>query len=496
MRPERVLLAYRDDVDAQGGAASVMHATARALRARGVEVDVTYELEPDVDGYDLVHVFNLWEPPTALEQLRHLARTGVPVVWLPFYLHLCEYAWVNRVVYEVYDPARTEDERRALLAGMADGSTVCAGMTRFLPNEVYPGFHDDLREMVSLVDHLTVISHHEVQMLFRTLGLHAKPFTVTPHGVEPLFADAGPEPFRELVGDGEFVLCVGAVEPRKNQLLLVEALRGTGVELVLLGPCFEPQYLEHCLREGGGAVRHFDRLPRELVASALKAAAVHALPSFAEGAALANLEAAAAGTPLVVSNRSSEFEYFGDLPFYCEPTDPASIRAAVFAAIESRGDASRWTRLAERMRDYTWDSTAEATLTAYERTLSARAQIPAAFAGVRAFAVAAEAEELLARPELLAEFGDVFGQEDDVTLVVRCGSRELPALVALVERLGLDREDAADVLVVDRPPPPALVRARLGSSIVARDVPCFGTGDRDALRVAAGRIREADRAGV
>ena len=59
------------------------------------------------------------------------------------------------------------------------------------------------------------------------------------------------------------------------------------------------------------------------MASAYHAAAAHALPSWAEGAALANLEAAAAGCPIVVSDRSSEFEYFGDLATYCDPADPA-----------------------------------------------------------------------------------------------------------------------------------------------------------------------------
>src|SRR5215210_1895790 len=94
----RVLMAYREDVDQRGGAANVLHATADALRALGAEVEVTTELAPDVDGFDVVHPFNIWDPRGALEQLRHLHATGVPIAWQPFYLGWSEYAWAYRVM--------------------------------------------------------------------------------------------------------------------------------------------------------------------------------------------------------------------------------------------------------------------------------------------------------------------------------------------------------------------------------------------------------------
>src|SRR5206468_11909835 len=111
-------------------------------------------------------------------------------------------------------------------------------------------------------------------------------------------------------GDDEFVLCVGSIDTRKNQPMLAHALAGGERPLVLVGPCYEPSTLRLVEELGGDTVRRFDRLPRELVASAMAGASVHVLPSFAEGSALASMEAAAAGCPVVVSNRSSEFEYY------------------------------------------------------------------------------------------------------------------------------------------------------------------------------------------
>jgi len=112
----RALFVYRSDVDADGGAGTVMRETARALRDLDVEVDVTYDARPVVDGYDLVHAFNIWDPATALAQLRDLRSTGLPVVWLPFYLHWCEFAWASqalRLIFGAAAPHERPRQRRA-----------------------------------------------------------------------------------------------------------------------------------------------------------------------------------------------------------------------------------------------------------------------------------------------------------------------------------------------------------------------------------------------
>src|SRR3982750_3355485 len=107
----RILFAYRDDIDVRGGAAAVMEHTAAAIRALGHEVDISYELRPDVAGYDLAHAWNIWSPGTALEQLRHLHEAGVPVIWQPFYLGWSESTWADPAVRAVFDPARSAAER-------------------------------------------------------------------------------------------------------------------------------------------------------------------------------------------------------------------------------------------------------------------------------------------------------------------------------------------------------------------------------------------------
>jgi glycosyltransferase involved in cell wall biosynthesis len=99
-------------------------------------------------------------------------------------------------------------------------------------------------------------------------------------------------------------------------------------------------------------------------------ATVHCLPSFGETPGLANLEAAAAGCPLVVSNRGAEREYFGDLAEYCDPLDPDSIRVAVLAAAKMKGSA-RTSRLQKKVRkEYSWQSVAFTLNDVYNRVLA------------------------------------------------------------------------------------------------------------------------------
>ena len=449
----RVLFAYRDDVDLRGGAATVMHQTVAALEQLGVRTQVSVEVEPCVDGFDVVHPVNIWSPHSALQQMRHLHATGAPIAWQPFYLHWCEYAWASLCLQLVGAPNRTPEERAKLVEGMRSGAMEVNGLTRWLPNEVIPGLHAAIGEMAALADHICACSSREMQMLSQTCFVHAKPFTLTRHGVEAsAFAAADPAPFRALVGDGDYVLCVGSIDTRKNQALLAHALAGTEHRLVLLGPCFEPETLRVVRELAGPRMTHIERVPREMVASALAGASAHALPSFAEGSALASMEAAAAGCPVVVSNRSSEFEYYGDLAVYCDPVDPGSIRRAVDEAVRRRREEPELLdELRRHVTTFTWEAAAEATLVAYRRAISAgRRRVRAAcwMRDVRATAVLAHADELCGDPELLSAYGARVGAADEVTLVIATPPGAEPALEAAVTAAGLTGEGSPDMVAV------------------------------------------------
>ncbi|MFT7618910.1 MAG: glycosyltransferase involved in cell wall biosynthesis [Planctomycetota bacterium] len=362
----RILCAYRNDIDVNGGAGIVMRETKAGLEKRGHHVDVTYEVDPDCRGYDIVHCFNVWLPDTAAQQIRNVHRQGVPIVWSPIYLDLGELLWAGQFLCHMKQ--MPENQWPLLWQNFENGVGQFDDFKRWAPNEFEDGFFNTLAELVGLVDHVCVTSQSEVKALFQKTRASSFPFSVVPHGVHAeTFKNATPELFVEQFQLKDFVLCVGSIERRKNQIMIMEALKNEDLDIVLIGPCFETDYLGACDKVGTTRVFTLGKQPIEMVASAFKAAAVHVLPSFAEGAALANLEAAVSECPMVVSNRSSEFEYFSDAVYYCDPTDRESIRRAVLQAIAEKEQRQVARSIIAQRTEVIcdWDRTAELTEAIY-----------------------------------------------------------------------------------------------------------------------------------
>ena len=166
-------------------------------------------------------------------------------------------------------------------------------------------------------------SHAEARQLTALFGVNPERLAVVPNGVLRTFRGASPALFRERFGDGEFVLFVGRVEPRKNTLGLIRAVRSLGLPPGRSGrsPAGVPRLPRAVSAEGGDAVAWLAATDHEdpLLASAYAAARVLALPSWFETPGLAALEAALAGTAVVITPFGSTREYFGDRVLYARP---------------------------------------------------------------------------------------------------------------------------------------------------------------------------------
>jgi glycosyltransferase involved in cell wall biosynthesis len=368
----RVLLALHAPESQTGGGPSVRVPRLQAeLRALGIDADVTTNALPDPRGYTVAHVFNVWEPAPALAQLRHLRACGVPVVLSPIYLDLSELAWAQRAIPAVFRQASSDDELARHLASIADGTLTIDGLHRADRHELVPGYFAAVREMVGLADHLIALSHVEIARL-AAAGAADVPFTLVRNSVDVArFAAATPDAFTSRYGVRDYVLCVGRLEPRKNQLMLAHALRDTGVPLVLLGAVADGAYAALVRQHGGARVHVIESLPHDsdLLASAYAGARVFALPSWCEGAPLSALEAAAAGSELVLSDRSAEAEYFGPAATYCDPGDARALREAVLAAYRRPRDPAGRAERRACVAAYTWNDVVCATLEAYRHAV-------------------------------------------------------------------------------------------------------------------------------
>nr|WP_246523288.1 glycosyltransferase [Neoroseomonas eburnea] len=127
-----------------------------------------------------------------------------------------------------------------------------------------------------------------------------------------------------------FVLAVGRIEPRKNQLRLISALAG-GLPLVLLGHEADADYAAACRATAGAEVIFAGRLPpgSALLASAYAACRIFAHVATAEGAPLVALEAGAAGAPLMLSDHPAHREFLGPFARLVPALDVGAMRATL-----------------------------------------------------------------------------------------------------------------------------------------------------------------------
>jgi len=180
----------------------------------------------------------------------------------------------------------------------------------------------------------------------------------------------------ELVGgEGELVVHVGTLEPRKGVVDLVEAFGRLApsrprLRLALAGiPGWGAAEVEAAVSRSA----HRDRIavlgwvPDETVSALLGAAAVVAYPSREEGFGLPALEAMAAGAPLVTTAGTAMAEFSKGVAWLAEPGRPDSLAAALEAALGAPAE-ERERRLRAGLAaaaGFTWARTAEAHLQAY-----------------------------------------------------------------------------------------------------------------------------------
>ena len=228
---------------------------------------------------------------------------------------------------------------------------------------------------------LIAVSAHAAAEATQLLGVPPERIDVVYHGVDPAFrllpADEVAA-FRQRRGLPErFVLCVGTLEPRKNQTRLVEAfarIHDSQVKLVLVGgkgwlydelfARVETLGLSKEIIFPGYVMN--DELPLWYNAST-----VLAYPSLYEGFGLPVLEAQACGTPVLTSNVSSLPEAAGDAALLVDPYDVEALAAGLNRLLT---DEPLRHELRERglthARRFTWPHTARETVRVYRRALA------------------------------------------------------------------------------------------------------------------------------
>jgi glycosyltransferase involved in cell wall biosynthesis len=182
--------------------------------------------------------------------------------------------------------------------------------------------------------------------------------------------------FDKLTLAGPYVLNVGTVEPRKNQVRLVKAFASAGKELedhslVLAGiPGWGQEQVADAVEalSVGHRVIFTDKVTNLELASLYSRASIFALPSLYEGFGIPLVEAMSFGIPSVAGSTPALAELGGDATLLVDPRSTEELAGALVQLATDQALRDRLTVAAEaRAAGYTWANTARLTRAAYER---------------------------------------------------------------------------------------------------------------------------------
>ena len=199
---------------------------------------------------------------------------------------------------------------------------------------------------------IIAVSEFTRRELVELLHVPDEKIRVVPNGVDEEFTSYGP------AAEGEYVLAVGTLEPRKNLPRLVEAARRNHVELRIVGA-----------RGWGGVelpdngVRWLGEVSDADLARLYRGALCVAYPSVYEGFGIPVLEAMACGAPVVTSRGTAMEEVADGAAVLVDPSDPAELAAGIERAAAERDTLV--VRGLERARAFRWDAVADATVAVY-----------------------------------------------------------------------------------------------------------------------------------
>ena len=212
--------------------------------------------------------------------------------------------------------------------------------------EWFPRWHRQygrigLRRVLRRADALVAVTDFTRHEVVELAGIAETRVHVVPNGVDETFVAEGPR------AEGDYVLAVGTLEPRKNLARTVEAARLAGVELRVVGA------------RGWGGVEvpgWVGEATDAELASLYRGARCVLFPSLYEGFGLPVLEAMACGVPVVTSKGGATEEVAGGAAVLVDPLDASSIAGGIAEAEARRDELVERGRA--RAREFTWERTA------------------------------------------------------------------------------------------------------------------------------------------
>jgi glycosyltransferase involved in cell wall biosynthesis len=234
-----------------------------------------------------------------------------------------------------------------------------------------PEFRDrfaaQARAAAAAADLIIAVSAFTARQVEHYLNVPASRIRVIHHGV---VARPVPDIPREKV-----ILCVGAIQRRKNQMALVRAFRAAPADWTLVLAGSHGYEAEAALREIANSpardrIKITGYIAEDEIARWYAKASIFAFPSLDEGFGMPVLEAMAAGVPVIAGNRSSLPEVCGDAAMLVDPSSDEELTDGVNSLARDEQlrlkMASSGKIHAARFR---WENAVQATIAVYKELL-------------------------------------------------------------------------------------------------------------------------------
>jgi glycosyltransferase involved in cell wall biosynthesis len=206
--------------------------------------------------------------------------------------------------------------------------------------------------VLAAAQRVIAVSEFTRRELIELLRVPDEKIRVVPNAVGEEFTNVGE------AAEGDYVLAVGTLEPRKNLERLVEAVQRTKRELRVVGARGWGG-----VEVGGNGVRWLGEVSDKELARLYRGAACVAYPSLYEGFGIPVLEAMACGAPVVTTRGTAMEEVADGAAVLVDARDPAEIAAGIERAATDRDELVA--RGLERASQFRWDAVAAATVQVY-----------------------------------------------------------------------------------------------------------------------------------
>lgn len=197
-------------------------------------------------------------------------------------------------------------------------------------------------EFIKAADVIVFKSKSECENVSKYMALDQNKLAFCKWGVDSCFEEPveNKDLFKSAYKLEKYLLWVGMIDERKNQLTAIHALKDLEIPLVFIGDYRERSYYESCVKAAPSSFKflpHFQ--PKsEMLRSALQSCTAYIETSF-EPPGFSAFEAALSKVPMVLSQGEWTDENFGNLVFKADPKSIKSIRQATQSAIVSTVNA-------------------------------------------------------------------------------------------------------------------------------------------------------------